>query len=52
MQNVDLTSAPDPGAVTELLSGEFFAPSGAAPLINSGPRPVVVSPVLRGLFGF
>ena len=51
MQNVDLTWAQDPGAVTELLSGEFFAPLGRSTSHQLWSSAMVISPVLRGLFG-
>jgi glycogen debranching enzyme len=51
MQNADLTWAQDPGAVTELLSGEFFAPLGRSTSHQLWSSAMVISPVLRGLFG-
>jgi glycogen debranching enzyme len=51
MQNVDLTWAQDPGAVTELLSGEFFAPLGRSTSHQLWSSAMVISPVVRGLFG-
>ena len=51
MQNADLTWAQDPGAVTELLSGEYFAPLGRSTSHQLWSSAMVVSPVLRGLFG-
>jgi hypothetical protein len=51
MQNVDLTWAQDPGAVTELLSGEFFAPLGRSTSHQLWSSAMVISPVLRGVFG-
>jgi glycogen debranching enzyme len=51
MQNADLTWAQDPGAVTELLSGQFFAPLGRSTSHQLWSSAMVVSPVLRGLFG-
>ena len=51
MQNADLTWAQDPGAVTELLSGEYFAPLGRSTSHQLWSSAMVVSPVVRGLFG-
>ncbi|MGC2399698.1 MAG: hypothetical protein WA510_07945 [Acidobacteriaceae bacterium] len=51
MQNADLTWAQDPGAVTELLSGEFFAPLGRSTSHQLWSSAMVISPVIRGLFG-
>ena len=51
MQNVDLTWAQDLGAVTELLSGQFFAPLGRSTSHQLWSSAMVISPVLRGLFG-
>jgi glycogen debranching enzyme len=51
MQNADLTWAQDPGAITELLSGQFFAPLGRSTSHQLWSSAMVVSPVLRGLFG-
>ena len=51
MQNVDLTYAQDPGAVTELLSGDFFEPFGRSTSHQLWSSAMVVTPVLRGLFG-
>ncbi len=51
MQNADLTWAQDPGTVTELLSGEFFAPFGRSTPHQLWSSAMVISPVLRGLFG-
>ena len=51
MQNADLTWAQDPGAVTELLSGRFFAPLGRSTSHQLWSSAMVISPVLRGLFG-
>jgi glycogen debranching enzyme len=51
MQNANLTWAQDPGAVTELLSGEFFAPLGRSTSHQLWSSAMVISPVLRGLFG-
>ncbi len=51
MQNADLTWAQEPGAVTELLSGQFFAPLGRSTSHQLWSSAMVISPVLRGLFG-
>ncbi len=51
MQNAGLTWAQDPGAVTELLSGQFFAPLGRSTSHQLWSSAMVISPVLRGLFG-
>jgi len=51
MQNADLTLTQDPGAVTELLSGAFFEPFGRSTSHQLWSSAMVVTPVLRGLFG-
>jgi len=51
MQNADLTWAQDPGAVTELLSGQFFAPLGRSTSHQLWSSAMVISPMVRGLFG-
>jgi hypothetical protein len=51
MQNADLTWAQDLGAVTELLSGEYFAPEGRSTSHQLWSSAMVISPTLRGLFG-
>jgi glycogen debranching enzyme len=51
MQNADLTWAQDPGAITELLSGQFFAPLGRSTSHQLWSSAMVISPVVRGLFG-
>jgi hypothetical protein len=51
MQNVNLTWAQDAGAVTELLSGEFFQPLGRSTPHQIWSSAMVVTPALRGLFG-
>ena len=51
MQNVDLTWAQDPGAVTELLSGDFFVPFGRSTSHQLWSSAMVITPVLRGMFG-
>ena len=51
MQNADLTTAQDLGAVTELLSGAYFAPFGRSTSHQLWSSAMVVTPVLRGMFG-
>jgi hypothetical protein len=51
MQNVDLTWAQDLGSVTELLSGEFYQPLGRSSSHQMWSSAMVVTPMLRGLFG-
>ena len=51
MQNADLTRAQDLGAVTELLSGAFFEPFGRSTSHQLWSSAMVVTPVLRGMFG-
>jgi len=51
MQNVDLTTAQDLGAVTELLSGAFFEPFGRSTSHQLWSSAMVITPILRGLFG-
>jgi glycogen debranching enzyme len=51
MQNADLTTAQDPGGVTELLSGAFFEPFGRSTSHQLWSSAMVVTPLLRGLFG-
>ena len=51
MQNAGLTWAGDLGNVTELLSGEFYAPLGRSTVHQLWSAAMVVSPVLRGMFG-
>ena len=51
MQNADLTTTQDPGAVTELLSGAFFQPFGRSTSHQLWSSAVVIIPILRGLFG-
>ena len=51
MQNADLTTAQDLGAVTELLSGAFFEPFGRSTSHQLWSSAMVVTPILRGLFG-
>ena len=51
MQNVDLTTAQDVGAVTELLSGAYFEPFGRSTSHQLWSSAMVITPVLRGMFG-
>lgn len=51
MENVNLTRAQDLGAVTELLSGDFFVPFGRSTSHQLWSSAMVITPILRGLFG-
>lgn len=51
MQNTGLTWMQDLGAVTELLSGEFFQPLGRSSSHQVWSSAMVLTPALRGLFG-
>ncbi len=51
MQNLNLTWAQDLGSVTELLSGDFFQPLGRSSSHQLWSSAMVLSPLLRGLFG-
>jgi len=51
MQNADLTWAQDLGAVTELLSGEFFRWVGLSTSHQLWSSAMVITPTVRGLFG-
>src|SRR6185437_4022221 len=51
MQNAKQTTNQDLGAVTELLSGAFFAPMGRSTSHQLWSSAMVISPVIRGLFG-
>ena len=51
MQNADLTWAGDPGSVTELLSGQFYQVLGRSTAHQLWSSAMVISPILRGLFG-
>jgi glycogen debranching enzyme len=51
MQNLNLTWAQDLGSVTELLSGAFFQPLGRSSSHQLWSSAMVISPMLRGLFG-
>lgn len=49
--NLMLTWLEDPGAVTELLSGEFYRPFARSSSHQMWSSAMVVSPAVRGLFG-
>jgi glycogen debranching enzyme len=51
MANALLTSANALGYVTELLSGDFNTPFGRSSHVQAWSEAMVVTPVLRGLFG-
>jgi glycogen debranching enzyme len=51
MQNADLTQAQDIGAVTELLSGDFFVPFGRSTSHQLWSSAMLITPLMRGLFG-
>jgi hypothetical protein len=51
MQNAGMTFSQDLGAVTELLSGEFFQPFGRSSSHQLWSSAMVLTPALRGLFG-
>jgi glycogen debranching enzyme len=51
MENANLTRAEDLGAVTELLSGDFFIPFGRSTSHQLWSSAMVITPTLRGLFG-
>jgi hypothetical protein len=51
MQNAGLTWVQDAGAMTELLSGRFFQPLGRSSSHQTWSSAMVISPLLRGLFG-
>jgi hypothetical protein len=51
MQNANLTWEQDPGNVTELLSGKFYQVLGRSTAHQLWSSAMVISPVLRGLFG-
>jgi len=51
MQNADMTWSQDLGAVTELLSGQYFEPLGRSTTHQLWSSAMVLSPALRGLFG-
>ena len=51
MQNLNLTWVQDLGSVTELLSGAFFQPLGRSSSHQTWSSAMVITPMLRGLFG-
>jgi glycogen debranching enzyme len=51
MQNANLTWSQDLGSVTELLSGQFYQVLGRSTAHQLWSSAMVVSPVLRGMFG-
>ncbi|WP_158615292.1 amylo-alpha-1,6-glucosidase [Acidipila sp. EB88] len=51
MQNADMTWSQDLGAVTELLSGQYFEPFGRSTTHQLWSSAMVIAPALRGLFG-
>lgn len=51
IQNADQTTSQDLGAVTELLSGAFFQPMGRSTSHQLWSSAMVVTPLLRGMFG-
>ncbi len=51
MENANLTKAQDLGAVTELLSGDFFVPFGRSTSHQLWSSAMVITPTMRGLFG-
>jgi hypothetical protein len=51
MQNADLTWAQDLGAVTELLSGQFYRWLGRSTSHQLWSSAMVVTPTVRGMFG-
>lgn len=50
-QNADLTWVQDLGNTTELLSGEFFQPLARSTAHQLWSSAMVISPIVRGLFG-
>jgi glycogen debranching enzyme len=51
MQTANLTTVQDLGAVTELLSGDFFTPFGRSTTHQLWSSAMVIIPAVRGLFG-
>ena len=51
MENVELTYAQDLGAVTELLSGDFYAPLGRSSSHQMWSSAMTLAPAVRGLLG-
>jgi glycogen debranching enzyme len=50
-QNADLIWAQDLGSATELLSGQFFQPLGRSTAHQLWSAAMIISPIIRGLFG-
>ncbi len=50
-QNLELTWAQDPGAVTELLSGAFYQPLGRSSTHQMWSSAMALAPAVRGMFG-
>ena len=50
-QNANLTWAEDLGNATELLSGQFFQPLGRSTAHQLWSSAMIISPIVRGLFG-
>lgn len=50
-ENADLTWAQDLGNATELLSGKFFQPLGRSTAHQLWSSAMIISPIVRGLFG-
>jgi hypothetical protein len=51
MQTANLTTTQDLGAVTELLSGDFFTPFGRSTTHQLWSSAMVLIPAIRGMFG-
>jgi hypothetical protein len=51
MSNLQLTYLQDPGAITELLSGDLYAPLGRSSSHQLWSSAMVLTPAIRGLFG-
>jgi hypothetical protein len=51
MENVSLTWEQDLGSVTELLSGQYYAPLGRSSSHQLWSSAMVITPLVRGLFG-
>src|ERR1700751_2953097 len=51
MDNLNLTSAQDPGFVTEVISSKFFQPLRRSSSHQLWTSAMVLSPAIRGLFG-
>ncbi len=50
-QNVELTRAEDPGAITEVLSGAFYQALGRSSTHQLWSSAMTIAPAIRGLFG-